>query len=1580
MTAKKESKLIFFDTFSHSLPIDGNSLDLVQFTSPVIIHEVRVIPLGTRVQAKFTNGDRLGATNPSSFDLQFFVNDLSHPSSSKFIDIGSLSYQQNVNICMTPNKLIPTDGLLFQGSYQILTLAVLGEVTDMSSIESVKRATEVNSPLLLKDNLIDGSGNTPSVSLSCMKHESMYGMEVSENTAPEVLDESSQGGLSELSSIIGNEGGGRCLSLDDLSSPSRSMREFESSTPGDNNNASRMRSLSKSPISSSMSHLESCSFTMNEETNNSEKRDSFSDVPVLPPVDPDLLENISPDASPIGIDDDQEFENSVQKRITESKRKELDLDADSISDVDFEDDEPFVDTKSQEEDLEEISDDDIPVDDGDDNDTTFGDVSTMMVNTVDVKVPDHIVFFDPRSSSLVCLDSTHDPCQYKPPEQMESLSDMLASLEDYLDGEYKTFHSTFAGCLATNYSSDEVSMKNMVDRLVTLLDYVEVNPEKKVLSISHLKNLLNIFQMLFQGPNELRGVCLRSKVILKLTTSFALPDMTPPVKLWILQVLDRVMDFSEGMRYCLFTSYTGNELAPKTVYQWILEMMLTNASRKVMNGLKTLLEKCHFYEGMFILKKLSSSSEASTEAAGIVEQLTFMISNNSCLEFLRLSEDVIPVSVIFKRKQKSPEQVRQILRTLFVFLDENEVLSLLENLLEMSDNGKQIVLSFLDHLIQVPTGMLFLSTNDKRVDKVQCILRKLLNFDDSTRQAAHIYHCLHIAQVTFDISWSHQNLESLVHQLYMTLFSDDGCEVLDTVFNDDYMFSFLMEIADKRCSSKLIMTCISQVIDQVALTRRQIMGLSTLILNEEAHKILRSCPTLGVIQHVLSKITKYDRWSSAFLDKTIQVIQDFTSISDPMTLLTILRVIVELAIPSKTLLSQKRNELKYDHFLCEYFGHGLYDVLTKTLADLLKSYSRNYIQPLTSSEKIIRLETLTSLICILKEIIKQLVFKGDHVFRDHSIVKLLVRAHCVVYRIDTDSLYLNKKRTQFQELVHETLLLFTRIDDSFKSKTLIQIKDNIDAKTNQWIIMLKELLSSNPLHAAASLSLLNLMLPHKLRLLENPCEKDKQILDGLVRMRDYWSLHLELVIEEIEAVILNLACSSSTTIVQQLKQFFLKLIHLSIPCVTACCSSLMSSFTKLSRQIEKNNWFSNCNEFMKDPSFHATMIYTLFQGKKEEETTAFLSSLSKVETRMMVVSFLAEILPKEDHASVDFQQLSNTIPSADHLNRVFHVLVSLLRENLEEEVALGILKIFGSFCSQDYKRFMLKRFFATPSERDVLISNLESVTSEVVLKAFFDFLDVLTQKNNSDLLEDILDHAKKVIINGREVTHSVWSTIISRIKTCCESCHADIDVRAVLPKPQELQVIMQGIQSNEITSEPNPSNAVQLESVSVNLSKLATDFLGNDFSLTKELKTTAGIVSQASVTQPKTVISLRRKEDQIPSQQQPRNFNNKRIFVTNSPSTGKRVVLTRGGSSLHHQHQRHSGNNAGRVDTFRSRPPNTSRPPSMHVDDFVAREQQSCSSVVKTRGGTPALRGKQRSSPLLGKGSYHSSSPKRFKS
>ncbi|KAF4518621.1 hypothetical protein B566_EDAN005946 [Ephemera danica] len=133
-------ELLFFDTFSHESSEELN-LDLVQFPKPVFISEVRIIPLGARVQADFPGGVRLGATNPSQFEIEFFVNDLSKPGASTFESLGELEYKQNGTIHLACERRASTVSnvlklcnwevltLFLTGWYTTITLAVYGALT-----------------------------------------------------------------------------------------------------------------------------------------------------------------------------------------------------------------------------------------------------------------------------------------------------------------------------------------------------------------------------------------------------------------------------------------------------------------------------------------------------------------------------------------------------------------------------------------------------------------------------------------------------------------------------------------------------------------------------------------------------------------------------------------------------------------------------------------------------------------------------------------------------------------------------------------------------------------------------------------------------------------------------------------------------------------------------------------------------------------------------------------------------------------------------------------------------------------------------------------------------------------------------------------------------------------------------------------------------------------------------------------------------------------------------------------------------------------------------------------------------------
>ncbi|XP_042220163.1 protein virilizer-like isoform X2 [Homarus americanus] len=185
-------ELLFFDTFSHEVS-EKVQLDLVQFPRPVQVTEVRAIPLGARVQADFPGGVRLGATNPSQFEIEFFVNDLSKRGAGTFESVGCLQYNQHGKIHMDFEKKVPTDGLLLRGNYNTITLAVYGHLTKVqrepTPPKSTKRGEVVPHPPPEKvnthDRIRDWLEDTQECNLFLQRKQQPFSHDPSEDAQPE---------------------------------------------------------------------------------------------------------------------------------------------------------------------------------------------------------------------------------------------------------------------------------------------------------------------------------------------------------------------------------------------------------------------------------------------------------------------------------------------------------------------------------------------------------------------------------------------------------------------------------------------------------------------------------------------------------------------------------------------------------------------------------------------------------------------------------------------------------------------------------------------------------------------------------------------------------------------------------------------------------------------------------------------------------------------------------------------------------------------------------------------------------------------------------------------------------------------------------------------------------------------------------------------------------------------------------------------------------------------------------------------------------------------------------------------------
>uniref|UniRef100_A0A8C7HL68 Vir like m6A methyltransferase associated n=1 Tax=Oncorhynchus kisutch TaxID=8019 RepID=A0A8C7HL68_ONCKI len=120
------TELLFLDTFKHQSAEVLTNVDVMRFPCGVLITEVRVIPPGIKAHTSLPDNRAFGETSPHSFQLELFFNNLTKPSSACFHRLGSFEYDENKSIVFRPNGKVNTDGLVLRGWYTSLTVAVYG--------------------------------------------------------------------------------------------------------------------------------------------------------------------------------------------------------------------------------------------------------------------------------------------------------------------------------------------------------------------------------------------------------------------------------------------------------------------------------------------------------------------------------------------------------------------------------------------------------------------------------------------------------------------------------------------------------------------------------------------------------------------------------------------------------------------------------------------------------------------------------------------------------------------------------------------------------------------------------------------------------------------------------------------------------------------------------------------------------------------------------------------------------------------------------------------------------------------------------------------------------------------------------------------------------------------------------------------------------------------------------------------------------------------------------------------------------------------------------------------------------------
>lgn len=754
-------------------------MDLVQFPKPVFITQVRIIPLGARVQADFPGGVRLGATNPSKFDIEFFVNDLGMPGASAFENLGQLQYNQNDCIHLEcPQEKIPTDGLVLRGWYSTITLAVYGILTN-SLTENIASPT----PAPCEPDEID---EMPNVGADAARNTSMGEDEVKEEWKESLPGELNTHEHEDVDyEVLRVRGSERDYRRDSGDERERRLRKSS-------------RSSERSPSSRNRCHSESNEYVRNRERERDREKPlrdwsrspvysrhsrrkrserSRSDVeepPKWPRTPPVSIDSPTRPRSPDYTDEEsnnhyknlknRSYRRSSESLVTTGHTTDVPTESCVIED----DDNPGTPVEQYEPIL---SDDEIMGDDQDNDSNTNEDASAnanefeQEIQSLALKAKPAIIEFDPYTQLVQKFNISHSQQYQKDIDIFKnilkkfSLQSKCEGLENFKDATTTEEKESFVflceqlinhlSYISQNYERRRQILSGVLqnlDQLNTLskICIIALNFEaaccqpQPAFKIRHIKTGARLMELL--APNEKIFDHLLNnenfdpfKEVLSLYNQ---SYMALSIKLLLLKTIYSLLDCRPALHHFLSPAINGYEL--------ILELLKNSKLTRTKYFLQSIIKKLHLNEAMAVIREtctnlfvLTNYETTSLEPYRTLEaclQQLFDALQENCLSYQQ-PKRFLPVSKKFETSVDAAAQktFSNALRSYFVQH------SLAESLLLILSNSSVIPptllitsLDVLRSLLQCSVGIDYLT--DDCFEVAQLLVAILLGLEEVPRE------------------------------------------------------------------------------------------------------------------------------------------------------------------------------------------------------------------------------------------------------------------------------------------------------------------------------------------------------------------------------------------------------------------------------------------------------------------------------------------------------------------------------------------------------------------------------------------------------------------------------------------------------------------------------------------------------------------------------------------------------------------------------------------------------------------------------------------------------------------------------
>lgn len=1449
-------------------------MDLVQFPKPVYISEVRIIPLGARVQADFPGGVRLGATNPSQFEIEFFVNDLSKPGASTFEFLGNLEYKQNIHIQLEcERKQIPTDGLVLRGWYTTITLAVYGTLT-----KSLNNPQEVIS---------SAAGSTACVSA----HE-----ESTETTTQVSTEQQSEW-------YYENQHQTNSLETCITATPPPPVQPIQVVEPSRTSTSDTGKTES---------------VQWEEETSNAGEKTSKR--PSSPPTE--SLISLSPESI------SAEEEEAEQQEAGEQETGE-----------------PFEPILSD----EDIMTDDVPP-------AVEFECETSQIDEIYTLIPPDLLNLE-KLSNLEDVRVNRETLS-KIKEILQSLAKSVSHFHNVSGQEKEIFvHNceTLCAILGPFDTNDDIDNLTSIVNAGLDMELARAQPQPAY-KVRHVKVGVRLAEALcrlskgpeillkVEAPSKLLSLCMRENVAL-------------PVKLSALRALDAALISPIIVRE--FLNSRNN------LYSEALTMLDTAKLARLKYALSSLLRKVHVYEyleeiGEFDEFGLTELMNAYVCAPTLMAQPKRQLPAGAQMEFER-------------------EHARNPRAHLIAYFEHHKLICRL--LLALSSptcdlKTIKLIHRFLLHLSDTREGLFYLLRETEAVRLMLKALKyELRGVGCILAWRLQVAQCLIRLKQTSD--WT------ILKKLHSFLAFPDGLRAIVTILPlGDFIDILVPFLSDSNLCEYAaeVISAIVRYSDRMEIFQNR----AELILDKaREHAVLRD------VTSYLTIAAQASHWDYNDVSSLVTIVRKSAekAASLPGQLITACRILNYLVFPFHNDIDplEPYVELKYRNALTQLFAADGLTALVAVMANVSDFYEQPFLHraALTGRRGMALIALLLPCVKLTRALLERLVKCMATDFKDLTAVVPLLGVYCLIEAIPSNPMM----QTLSEEIVG-TLLVFTQAVDSDGSGNVAK---------SLWTQMLGEVLkmvSLRPCNFVPGLKLLTRLLPPVLTPKETAAEDATRILG----LRKLWSAHLQAQAANLTETLRLLCASWNRDVLLFLSTVCKQLSDLAAPTallVGRCLLDGILAATPLESNVP-------ILALISDLARHAPMKATLLtltspasraQVKSDQKyppviemMCSILKSSSDVHVQHEILGIFETLcdcslsLVQEDSEPFE-KRLTHSVPSKEPLLSILAALIEILATStkFQLDVIENTLRILLSLSGHNYGLYHVKSCLENnPGALRALldhVSTLEKPETNSVTGLTVTFLENLIASDSERRSLHLRTQQLASLISWEKSDHPLEK--LKRAEELMETLKAAEEreekepipemLEPLLPTPEALlnqfsQRYLGAISNSSFRSRKflfATANQMQAENT-VDLLALAAELLPADFNLLAEAQNLCSKTPPDDAIQPLQSKPQDENQESRTEKQASPMVKSKQPFVTPIRGRAQFANSLRGGPV---------GGGVGRgADPFRSRPPNTSRPPSLHVDEFVALETCGAQPTGPTGYNKLSIRGTCPSRAISGGG------------